>query len=225
MANKSFPFIATVLCALGWAEQVGAVALQIDEPWNTSGANTGTVGGSALTATSDGDKWLATLSNNDVGLYARVDLFGAGAQPAGTIGDFFGLGFGPGETDSFTITLQGALVDPVFFIGDIDVIGASITAPAGGVNLTSNADGEWNGLTLNTLSGAPQGTAGAFGTVQYTGLFAANSTFTFLVDFTPQTFSFDTIGIGVAAVPLPTVAFMFPAGLIVGLGWMRRRSH
>jgi hypothetical protein len=206
-------------CLFG-AGLVRAGGVQIDEPWQTTGSNTGNVDGAALTATSAGDSWLATLNNNDTTLYQRADLFGSNAIP-GTIGDFFGLGFRPGDTDTFTITLNAPLTDPIIFIGDLDVVGSSVTVPTGAVNLTSNADGEWNGLTLTALRGAPDAT-GAFGAVLYPGTYAAGSEFVFNIDFSPTDFSFDTIGLGIAVVPVPAAVWLFGSALGL-LGWVRRR--
>ena len=40
----------------------------------------------------------------------------------------------------------------------------------------------------------------------------------------PQGSDFDAIG-GIFTIPLPAVAWLFPAGLLSGLGWMRRQAH
>lgn len=75
--------------------------------------------------------------------------------------------------DTVTITLGGDLVDPILYISDIDIVGASVTFAPDGSFMTNSADGVWNGNTLTATSGANQGTPGAFGAVQYLGTFSA----------------------------------------------------
>jgi hypothetical protein len=204
----------------GLVRLAAAETLEIDEPWMTSGSNTGTVGSSAVTLTSSGDRWLGTFTNDST-LYARTDLFGSGAQLPGTRGDFASLTFGPGVSDRFEVSLSGPLLDPIFFIGDLDMAGASVTLSQSGATLTSNADGEWTGDTLTVLSGAPQKTTGAFATAQYTGLFEAGFTFAFDIEY-PLGFSVDNLGIGIAAVPEPAVVLML-GGLLLLLARRARR--
>jgi hypothetical protein len=53
-----------------------------------------------------------------------------------------------------------------------------------------------------------------------------NRTFASL-DMTPGSYTWswsaDSVTLNVAAVPIPAVAWLFPAGLVAGLGWMRRK--
>lgn len=200
---------------------VHAGALQIDEPWQTSGANTGNVDGAALSAVSAGDKWDPILRNNDVTLYSRADLWGTNALPVGTIGDFLGLDFGPNQTDVLTITLNDELIDPIFYIGDFDVIGTSVSVPDGGSNFFSNADGQWNGNTLLTIN-AGEGRAGSFGSVRYLGTFPAGKEFVFEIDYDVGGFSRDLIGVGIGVIPIPSAALLFGSALGL-LGWIRHR--
>ncbi len=182
--------LLALIAGLVGMSQAQAAALQIDEPWQSTGSNTGTVDGAALTATAS--RWRGDF-NNDTPLYARPDLWGANALPAGTIGDFFSFQFGANTSDTVTVTLNAALTNPIFYIGDLDVIGATVTVSSNGTNFTSNADGEWVGDTLNVLSGAPQETTGAFATVQYLGTFAAGESFVFDIDYGVDTFSSDNL--------------------------------
>ena len=39
----------------------------------------------------------------------------------------------------------------------------------------------------------------------------------------PEGFDVDAVG-AIQTIPIPAAAWLFPAGLIAGLGWMRRRS-
>ena len=215
-------FLVVLVASLFAASLAHAGALQIDEPWQTSGANTGTVDGAAINAVSAGDKWDPILRNNDTTLYSRTDLWGSNALPAGNLGDFLGLDFGPNQTDVLTITLNGELTNPIFYIGDFDVIGTGVTVPDGGSNFFANADGQWNGNTLTTIN-AGEGFAGAFGSVQYLGTFAAGSEFVFDIDYDIGGFSRDLIGVGIGIIPIPPAMLLFGSALGL-LGWARRRS-
>ena len=205
--------------------QAQAAALQVDEPWQTSGDNTGAVNQSPLTAASAGDRWLGNFSN-DTELYPRVDLWGANALPAGTIGDFFSFNFRTNTTDTITITLNGSLTDPIFYIADLDVVGSSVTVtgPVAATNFTNNADSEWTGSTLTTLAGAGQERTGAFGTLQFLGTFDAGTAFVFDVDYDFDTFSSDNMAIGVGVIPVPAAGWLFGSAL-AGLLLARRRSQ
>lgn len=220
--TRLIAFLALAAGLIGMS-QAHAAALQIDEPWQSTGSNTGTVDGAALTATAS--RWRNDFSN-DTALYPRTDLWGTNALPAGTIGDFFSLQFGPNTSDTLTITLNAPLTDPIFYIADLDVIGSSVTVtgPTSGTNFTNNADSEWVGNTLNTLAGAPQERTGAFGTVQFLGTFAADDQFVFAIDYAADTFSSDNMAIGVGVIPLPPAVFLFGSALGL-LGWVRRRAR
>ena len=213
----------TLLGVLLVASPVYGAALQVDEPWQSAGDNTGTVNGQPLTASSAGDRWRGEFSN-DTALYPRTDLWGANALPDGTIGDFFSLNFRTNTTDTVTITLNGSLTDPIFYLGDLDVVGSSVTVsgPVAGTNFSNNADSEWTGNTLTTLAGAGQERTGAFGTVQFLGDFDAGASFVFDIDFDFDTFSSDNMGIGVGVIPIPAAAWLF-ASALAGLTFLRRR--
>ena len=215
--------LLALVAGLVGMSQAQAAALQVDEPWETTGNNTGTVAGAPVTATSAGDRWLNSF-NNDTALYPRTDLWGTNALPVGTIGDFFSLNFRANTTDTITITLGAPLTDPIFYIGDLDVVGSSVTVtgPTSGSNFTNNADSEWVGNTLTTLAGAQQERAGAFGTVQYLGTFAADNEFVFAIDYDFDTFASDNMAIGIGVIPLPPAVLLFGSALGL-LGWLRRR--
>jgi hypothetical protein len=203
--------------------QAQAGALQVDDPWQTAGSNTGTVDGVSLTATLQNDQWRSVYSN-DTDLYPRTDLWGANALPAGIVGDFFSHTFQDNTDDTLTIVLGAALTNPIFFIGDLDVVGSSVTVngPQGDRVYTNNADSEWNGNVLTTLFGAGEGRTGAFGTVLFLGTYAADSEFVFDINYQFDTFSSDNMAIGVGVIPIPAAAWLFASALGV-LGWMRRR--
>lgn len=217
------PLIAIVaVCLAPAGAGATAMALQVTEPWQLMGPNTGTVNGVTVTAVSGGDAWTAGF-NNDVGTYSS-SLFGSLRAPAGTVGDFFRVAYSQGDVDTVTITLGGDLVDPVLYISDIDIVGASVTFAPGGASMTNSADGVWNGNTLTATSGVNQGTSGAFGAIQYLGTFGAGSTFTFTADFTNAAVTggdFVAYGI-VVLVPEPGVVFLLAGALVSSL--RRRRG-
>lgn len=213
----------TVFTAMLVSAQAEAGALQIDEPWQTVGSNSGTVDASSLTASLQNDQWRGAFSD-DTTLYSRPDLWGANALPAGVLGDFLSLTFQTNTDDTMTIVLGGALTDPIFFIGDLDVVGSSVTVtgPPGDRFYTNNVDSEWNGNVLTTLAGAGENRTGAFGAVRFIGDYAAGSEFVFAIDYQFDTFSSDNMGVGVGVIPIPAAAWLFASALGV-LGWVRRR--
>lgn len=82
------PLIAILaVCLAPAGAGATAMALQVTEPWQLTGPNSGTVNGVPVTAVSSGDAWTSGF-NNDVTTY-RSSLFGSLAAPAGTVGDFF----------------------------------------------------------------------------------------------------------------------------------------
>jgi len=213
--------LAFGVCLLA-ACQLHAAALQVDEPWQTTGSNTGTVGNAALTAVSAQNRWESEFRNNDIGVYTLVNAFGSNALPAGTIGDLFTLRVGPFLSDTFTITLNDAIIDPIFYFVDLDADGSSITVPDGGTNFTNNSDAQWNGNTLLKLSDLPMGSPGGFGAVKYLGTFGPQESFVFELDYDLDGFGSELIGIGVGVIPLPPALLLFGSAL-GALAWWRRR--
>lgn len=201
---------------------VQAGPLQIDEPWQTTGSNTGSVDGVPLTATLQNDRWRGVF-NADTTLYTRADLWFGNALPAGAVGDFFSLTFQDNTDDVMTLVLNGALTDPIFYFGDLDVVGSSVTVngPAGDRIYTNNADSEWNGNVLTTLAGAGQERTGAFGAVRFLGTYGPGSEFVFDIDYQFDTFASDNMAIGVAVIPIPAAAWLFASALGL-LAWRRR---
>ena len=70
---------------------------------------------------------------------------------------------------------------------------------------------------------------GGFATVLYGGTHPVGTEFSFIIDYSDPNASdvgtdFFGLGIGTVTIPIPAVAWLFPAGLLAGLGWMRRRS-
>jgi len=156
-----------------------SIALQIDEPWMTSGANTGSVGSTAITATTLNDRWRAAFTN-DATFWNQTGLYGELALDAATVGDGFVLSFGPGTSDTLTIELAGPLTDPILFINDIDIVGARVTVSPGGTTFFSNPQGSWNGNVLTAVAADAPGT---FAAVQYTGFHRAGTVFTLHWDY------------------------------------------
>jgi hypothetical protein len=199
----------------------GVATLDMDEPWNTTGENTGNVGTTAVAAESETDSFNSTFSSGAT--YGRSDLFGSLALPGGTTGDFFTFAYSQvaKDTDKITVTLGGPLSDPIFYITDIDVIGASVTVAPTPDLFTHNVDGMWTG---NTLSAVSSDSVGAFGAVQYLGLYDNGSPFTFDVDYTPDgPGQNDWVGIGIGVIPEPSSAALLALGLL-GLAAARKRT-
>jgi hypothetical protein len=207
--------------AMGVAQ---AGPMQVDEPWQTTGSNTGSVDGVPLTGTLQNDQWRGVF-NADTTLYARPNLWFENALPTGTVGDFFSLTFQDNTDDVMTIVLNGTLTDPIFYFGDLDVVGSSVTVngPPGDRIYTNNIDSEWNGNVLTTLAGAGQERAGAFGTVRFLGTYDAGSEFTFDINYQFDTFASDNMAFGVAVIPIPAAAWLFASALGL-LGWIRTKS-
>lgn len=204
-----------------WSDSIG---LQVDTPWMTSGTNSGSVGTTGVTATSSNNRWNSDFGD-DRTFWGRMDLYGPLALDVGTPGDTFVLSFGPGTMDTLTIELSGSLMDPIFFINDIDIAGASVTVSPGGTAFFASTDGVWNGNTLTSVGGAPE-TLGAFGAVQYGGLHSAGSSFTFQWDYSSTSgFSSEDIAIGIGLrVPEPHAALLLLIA-VGGAARYRSRAH
>lgn len=195
-----------------------ATPLQVDTPWSSAGPNTGTVGSVSVTVTSSAGAWRTSFTD-EVTWYNQPGLFGALAVPVTEpAGDFFGLQYSQnaGDVDTLTVTLHGALTDPIFYFNDIDVTGVTLTVSPGGTTFSSNAQGSWAGdvLAANSLT-AP----GTYAAVQYGGTFGAGTEFMFTVDYSgPGTGSTanDFFGLGIAVVPEPGVAALLLSALLVG---------
>ena len=225
ISRSAFASAVAFSFALLAATQAQAAALQIDDPWQTAADNTGTVDASPITASLVNNRWRGDYSN-DTNLYERTGLWGANALPVGTIGDFLSLTFQDNTDDVMTITLNGALTDPIFYFGDLDVVGSSVTVNGPDVDrvYTSNADGEWNGNVLTTLAGAGQERQGAFGAVRFLGSFAAGTEFVFEIDYDFDTFASDNMAVGVGIIPIPAAGWLFASALGL-LGASRRLSR
>ena len=217
------------------APAYAALTLQIDstgpnpDDWDENQATqTGSVGSTPVSATTTRLPWNGTFTN-DNGSYSSSSLYGTLAQPAGTTGDFFNIRISEGDIFSTTVVLGGSLLDPIFYIGDIDAVDATVAFPSGGSIFQNNADGSFSGDTLTALSGAGQGTQGAFGAVQYTGLFAAGTEFKFDFSFDTNNFSAENVGLGIAArgvgvsaIPEPATVALLAMG--VGFLFFRRKK-
>jgi hypothetical protein len=148
--------------------------------------------------------WRSVFKNDQAGLYTS-GVFGNLAKPPGTIGDFLGLQFGNnGLTDTLTITLVGTLLNPVFFISDLDMASSTVTIPSGWSERTNHPDSTWCGDKLLTTLACDQcGSRGAFAAVLYAGVYGPGTTFQFQFDYTNSgTFSSDGVGFGITAGPL-----------------------
>jgi hypothetical protein len=218
--------LATV--ALTSTSGAQAFALHVNAPWNITGINTGTLRTVALVAVAANNHWgAAPIDDSD--LYTRADLIGSLAAASPESGDFFVLSFGPGQTETLTITNDGssAALNPVFVIGDVDIPGATVTVTDGGDLFTNNADALWTGNVLSVLSGSEQGTIGAWAAVQYNGFVNPGRSFTFLIDYTNATFSADSMVIGVympgTVVPGPASGLLLVTALLsIGSRFRRR---
>ena len=130
-----------------------------------------------------------------------------------------------GQTDTLTITLNGPIQDPIFYIWDIDAPGATLTVSPGDTTFVCDLDCVWNGNTATTTVGAPgpQGTSGS-PAVEYAGLYGAGSQFTFVFDYTGVSpIDGELVGIGIGTmIPEPSTALLLGFAL-AGLAASRRR--
>lgn len=205
------------------AASASATTLQIDPPWQTAGPNTGSVGATNLTATLVNDLWSGGGFVDENGNYQNAG-HGSLAMP-GAVGDFFVLSLGSspgGLVDTMTITLGGALDDPIFYFSDLDAVGGTLTVSPGGSVFESNADGVWNGNTLTVLNGGAG--RGAIAAVQYAGSFGSGSSFSFTTDYSGLGVSIDSFLIGVGVVPEPSTLVMLMSALILASATLRGRS-
>jgi hypothetical protein len=210
---------STSLLALVLAGAASGATLQIDTPWNLSGANTGSVGGTALSATAS-TGWSPAFGDESA-IYAYAG-FGSLALPAGSVGDFFRIDLGTqapaGLTSTLTVTLAGALEDPIFYLIDLNGVGATVTVSPGGSSFTTTAEGTWNGNLLTMSSGTRLDAA-----VQYSGVFPAGSVFSFAIDYGETTgISSDSIGLGIAT-PVAEPSALCLLALAAGAGARRLR--
>jgi hypothetical protein len=226
-----FPGIAAGLAlALAWLPlDAHALVLQIDAPWNTTGPNTGSVGATPVTASLANDSWSASFGDELTFTYDWFDLLGSLAAPPGTVGDLFGLTFGPGDTEVLTLTLGAPLADPTIILVDLDAVGASVSVSAGADVFTVNFDGQWVGDTLTVLAGEEPGFAGAWAGVRYAGMAPAGTVFTLAFDYDGPEFSVDhvLVGIHTTVVPEPGTGWLLcgaAALLAAGRGRRRRTS-
>lgn len=208
-ARSAFFVLYTVYLLVA-SPALGTQILQINDPWSTTGSNTGTVGAAGTTATSATDKWNPLGFIDENGSYTDVARYGPLALASGSFGDFLNLRLEAGDTDLVTIVFDIAVINPTFFIGDIDRDLASVTVSPGGTTFTSNTDASWSGDTLSAVTPAGIGGAGA---VQYLGTFAAGTPFTFSWDYTSTSGVAEGVVIGIAAVPEPASAILLVGGL------------
>ncbi|MCG8695629.1 MAG: PEP-CTERM sorting domain-containing protein [Minwuiales bacterium] len=226
---------AAIICgalAMGGVSASAAV-VQINTPqtppdWNENSATqTGTIGSTPISVTTTNLPWNTTF-NDENGLYAST-VFGSLVQPAGTTGDLFTLSIQEGDVFSVSVRFGGALLDPIFYIVDVNTVGAEMSFPSGGTTKEVSAAGTFVGDVLTHVAAGDRTDAA----VQYTGLFPANSEFVLGFDFDTNNFSRELIALGIAAtevmenggssdVPAPATLTLLGAGL-AGLGWARRR--
>ncbi len=216
---------SVLLVAAGEARAV-TVTLQADPPVGAF-TRTGDVGGVGVTLGSSGGHFSPSFID-DSGAYADASLFGTLAAAPGTVGDFLDLGYGVGEIDTVTVTFDAPVQDPALYILDVDDAGVSVIVSSGGTTFTNNADGQWTGNTFTSLGAGSTG-LGAFGAVEYAGLFPAGSSFTLFWDHAPMGSELVAIGIGSngsgapGAVPEPATGLILAAAL--GVAALRRRAR
>jgi hypothetical protein len=188
------------------------VALTGNLPYQATGANTGTVGGIPVSATSASNLWYTGFLARDYG----ASIWGSLALP-GVGGHMFGVVYASGSLDTVTITLGGPIQDPTFYIIDIDGVGATVTVSPGGTTFVCVVDCTWSGnvATVNLGAPGPQGTSGS-PAVRYAGLYGAGSQFSFVFDYrSAAPVGGDIVGIGIGTlVPEPASAVLLALGLV-----------
>jgi len=253
MKNQVGRRVATVVIALSMVLFIHTPAfslnsfLQIDSQtppniWDgNSLTQTGMVGSVPVTLSSNRtiEPW-HTVFINDHGAYSNPGYFGPMAVPGGA-GDLANHHLYPGDTWRTTITLGGSLLNPRIFVGDIDFVGSSVTFPSGGTLLGGNADSNFVGDTMFSLSGFDQGTYGASGAVQYEGLFPTGHEFALDFNFDVDRTGGENISIGLASleledantppptddnvIPEPSTVILFTTGLLGVMARRRKREN
>ena len=228
------------ILALGFIFLLGAnsafaALLQIDTPYDgTNTTQTGMVGTTPVTVTTGDTAWHSTF-NDESGFYDNTTVWGALAQPTGTVGDNFRVSLVDGEIFDIQIRLDAPLLDPIIYINDIDAIGGSVLFPSGGdtkVVYSGQAPGAgaFLGDTLVHQIDSPAGTtSGTNGAIQYLGLFPTNHIFALTFDFDVNTFAAELVGLTIAgtnvtrtSVPEPATLTLFCFGL-AGTTYVARR--
>ena len=221
------------------ATSASAATLQIDAiappAWDAASATqTGTVGSTRVQATTTRLPWNGTFNDETGSAYTNV-AFGSLAQPDGTTGDAFNQAVRPGDVFDLAITFLDPILNPIFYIVDIDLIGATVGIEPGWSDIKLTADGVLSGNTLGTTSGALQGTPGASAAVQYMGSFDSGATFTFGWDFSAVAttggeniaLAIGTLSGGVtppSPIPIPASGLLLGTALIGVAGLRPRRK-
>lgn len=214
------------LAWIGAAQPAVSAVLRVDQPGQTSGPNTGSVGATAVSGSSANNLW------RDPPFLGRnyFDPVWGSLALSGESGHMFGVVYASGLLDTFTITLNGPIQDPIFYFLDLDGPGATITVPSGGTTFVCQLDCAWSGDTATILLGAPgpQGTSG-HAAVQYAGLYGAGSQFSFVFDYRGLSpVGGDIVGIGLGtrlAEPSSGVLGALAAGSLFVASAARRRGR
>ena len=218
-ASRSTTLLLAAL-ALALAGPAAGATLQVDPPWNFTGANTGSVGAVRVTA-SAAPRWGAAFG--DQSTFYSSSVFGALALPPGNVGDFFradlGTGTSAGLTTTITVTFLDPVTDPIFYLIDLNAVGATVTVSPGGTLFTTTATASWAGNVLAMTSGTRADAA-----VQYHGVIPGGSAFTFAIDYTGTSgISVDFVGLGIATpVPEPEVLALLAAATATAAAAARR---
>lgn len=225
LCNSVRSTATTAVMIVATAVVTEAATIQIDGPpgggndWDeTQATQTGDIGGVEFEATISALHW-HTIFQDDNAPYAS-SFFGPLAQPTSS-GDFMLFAAAPSfDVFTITITLKDTLVDPIFYVHDVDWVDAEIGFEAG-ADQTFGTHGAFANNTFTSDGTAP---GGAFA-VRYAGAFAANSTFEFSIDYSNSTnIGSELVGMGIGTlevIPVPAAVWLFGSALCL-LGWMRR---
>ena len=236
--------VAAILAVSVSAASAATLQIESDNPPNwdrLSTIQTGTVGDVRVEASTTLGVWNTTFNDENTIGYTREAYFGDLSQPAGTTGDQFNQAVRNGNLFTTSIMFLDEIVDPIFYILDIDLVGASVTFTGGWSSIHVSADGSLFENTITALSGVLQdpATPGAHAAVQYAGTWSAGSTFDFLWDFTnAQASGGENVAIGIGTlmsggggggggdpqpnpIPLPAAGWLLIGGL-AGLAGVRR---